>query len=139
MGRKLLLYAIIDTATELVAVEGKPCFNCEYPTYDIEPSVQAGTAYLSNSVESVQYGQTIFRGSWARDKICVSLASCVDLDFFYITNQNGMPDKIDAILGFARPKHDIRLAPERTPRQYDYYLQAISESSEEAMFSTRYR
>ena len=103
MGKKQLLYGIVDTATELVAVEGKPCFNCEYPTYDIEPSLEKGTASLNSKVESLQYGQTIFRGSWARELLCVSLTSCVDIDFFYITNQSGMPDKIDAILGFARP------------------------------------
>ena len=40
MGRKQQLNGVIDTATEMVAVEGKPCFTCEWPTYDIGPNIR---------------------------------------------------------------------------------------------------
>ena len=50
------MFAIIDTATEIVAVEGDACFTCEWPTYDIWPSVDAGTATLSNIEGRLQYG-----------------------------------------------------------------------------------
>ena len=85
----------------------------------------AGTATLTNYESKLQYGQTLFRGSWAREKFCVSLTSCVDLDFFYISYQNGMPKKIDAIIGFARPDDNLLLAPDQTPREHEYYLAAL--------------
>ena len=78
------MHGIIDTATEIVAIEGEPCFTCEWPVYDIEPSLEAGTATLRSFETTMQYGQTQFRGAWARELFCVSLASCVDIDFFYI-------------------------------------------------------
>ena len=123
------MYGIIDTATELVAVEGEDCWNCSLPIYEIAPNVEKGTATLSEKEESLSYGQTYFDGSWARDKFCTQLSNCVDLDFFYINSQDGMPDDIDAIIGFARPDKDIMLAPKKTPKDHDYYLKAISESA----------
>ena len=81
----------------------------------------------------------LFRGTWARDLLCVSLPSCVELDFFYMSYQSGMPENIDAIIGFAKPNYNILLAPDKTPTDHQYYLDAISKSSNQNMFSTRYR
>ena len=56
MGKKTLMYGIIDTATELVAVEGEPCWSCALPIYDISDNVEKGTATLSEKEESITYG-----------------------------------------------------------------------------------
>ena len=53
--------------------------------------------------------------------------------------QSGMPENIDAVIGFARPNTNILLAPDKTPRDHEYYLEAIGKTSIEPMFSTRYR
>ena len=56
MGKLQKLNGIIDTATELVAIEGKPCFTCEWPTYDIGPNIRNGIATLTGVGESLTYG-----------------------------------------------------------------------------------
>lgn len=44
MGNKLEMKAIIDSATDLIAVEGADCDDCPGLKYDIDSSVDAGTA-----------------------------------------------------------------------------------------------
>lgn len=48
-----------------------------------------------------------------------------------------MPSNVEAIFGFAR-EQNMKLAPNRTPKDHDYYLTALA-GSEEPTFSTRFQ
>jgi len=96
MGEKLEMKAIIDNATDLVAVSDR---------YDITGNVENGTATYNEDdpLSKVSYGTAEMKGKWATDKICLQLGKCVDLDFFLISEESNLPDGIDAIFGWARP------------------------------------
>ena len=60
------MFGIVDTATDLVAVEGAICTeSCEGKTYNITASVEAGEALLSDAKRTVYYGDSKIRGYWA--------------------------------------------------------------------------
>ena len=49
-----------------------------------------------------------FGGVIAKDKFCLKLGSCVDLEFLYADEHwGGMDESVDAILGFARPNENV--------------------------------
>jgi len=52
------MYAVIDTGTDFVAVEGHECPDCKGATHDIRPGLETGDAGISASLSTVQYGVT---------------------------------------------------------------------------------
>ena len=52
------MYGIIDSATNLVAVQGADCEDCEGQTYDISSSVESGTARIEEKYEKDEYGES---------------------------------------------------------------------------------
>lgn len=103
MGGKKEMNAIIDTATDFVAVEGKGCSNCNWHTYDIQSNVNAGTASVEMGTKTVSYGISEFQGQQANDKFCFELNKCYQVDFLLLSSQTGLDPSVDGILGFARP------------------------------------
>ena len=95
MGGKQEMKAIIDNATDLIAVSD---------IYDISGNVENGSATYNEDdpLSKVSYGTAEMKGRWATDKICLQLGKCVDLEFLY-TSESSIDDKSDAIFGFARP------------------------------------
>ena len=53
MGQLSKLDVVYDTASDWLVVEGSNCDSCEGNTYNIEPSLEAGTA-LQISEESYE-------------------------------------------------------------------------------------
>ena len=103
MGNKLSLKAIIDSATDMNAVEGEDCVNCAGLKYDISSNVDAGSAQISDLQDTWSYGVAKLTGREAVEKFCFQLGKCVEIDFLDIDNHNAMDKEIDAIVGFARP------------------------------------
>ena len=102
MGGKQQMNAIIDTATDLVAVEGFPCDNCNGDVYDISGNIDSGKATLEPTDVVEQYGEAYLWGKYANDEFCFQLGKCFNLDFLYMNAQSALDPDVDAILGFSR-------------------------------------
>ena len=132
--------AIIDSATELIAVEGADCTNCNGATYDITAAIEDGTSELADSTSTVDYGVSTLEGRWANDKFCLQLGKCIDIEFLYLESQQGLDSNIDGIIGFARPKSEYWLTGEKTNiLSSKFYLEGLESSGEETVFSTRFQ
>lgn len=96
--------AIIDSATDLVAVQGLECNNCTGQQYDLLDNVLKGRASIEDENTTVSYGDYDFHGAWAKDRFCLSIQYCVDdFEFFYIMDtEHSLSVNHDALLGMAR-------------------------------------
>jgi hypothetical protein len=56
MGGRQSMNAIVDTATDLVAVQGDECNNCTGNTYDLREQVENGRATVDDEISTVTYG-----------------------------------------------------------------------------------
>ena len=65
-------HALVDTATDFIAVKGKDCESCyEESVYDIGPNLGTGVATIDQSVNITEsYGASKFYGNSATDKFC---------------------------------------------------------------------
>ena len=62
--------AIIDTATDFMAVEGADCNVCNGETYDISTNFDRGQATIESNTVQENYGRSEFKGRKARDQVC---------------------------------------------------------------------
>lgn len=58
MGKSLEMFAIPDTATDMIAVEGAPCQECNGAKFDIIPFMDKAEASLNTTEVTVTYGNT---------------------------------------------------------------------------------
>lgn len=114
MGKLSKMDVVYDTGSDWLVVEGADCDNCEGNKYNIEPSLDQGiAAATSNTVTQRSYGQATLWGKTYTDTVCILFSACVEnFEFFYITNQEGIKEPIDGILGMARDK-PFHLSPEK--------------------------
>ena len=142
MGGKQQMSAIVDTATDLVAVEGASCTFCTFTgeTYDIEGNLDNGKATLESNDVQENYGEAKLTGRMATDDFCFQLGKCVNLDFLYI-DMSELHEDTSAIIGFSRADHKFLLAPGSVKRdQFDTnVLSALKDYGEETFFSTRFQ
>ena len=133
--------AIIDTATDLVAVEGSDCLRCQSRTYDIKENIDSGIATVESGTVIERYGEAQIIGQYAKDDFCFQLGKCVNLEFLYITDQGVLDKNVDAIVGFARPDHPFLLAPGSVRSDQTMFLEVFRDTffGEEPFFSTRFQ
>ena len=84
MGGKTSLDVIYDTGSDWLVVESSTCDNCAGDRYNINSSVQAGTAKQISSENSERnYGSASLVGKEYTDTVCVQLDNCVT-DFRFL-------------------------------------------------------
>ena len=116
------MYAVIDTATEFIAIEGHECTTCGGVTHDIRKGLDSGDAGISADISTEPYGSTILEGKWGFDKICIALNQCILFqDFFYISTAYFLAP-VDGVIGLARPNAPMILNPEATPKEKKFLL-----------------
>ena len=82
-------------------VEGSECSTCEEKTYDISTSTVARKVGADYSERS--YGKVQTTGTEWVDQVCVTEQACInDFEFFLISEQEGLYDPVDGVLGLAR-------------------------------------
>ena len=109
MGVFYRMDLLVDTASDWVVVEGADCSTCDGNKYDISASLDDGSAKkVSTEPSERTYGDVYFLGDIYNDNVCLNFSACIAIDFFYITEQRGLKEPIDGILGMARnypPQH----------------------------------
>lgn len=129
--------AIVDTATELIALQGVDCEECTGTKYDIQPQIDEGKALLQPEDEIVNYGKTELSGSWAVDSICTQLGQCTEFQkFFYIKSQTNFTEPIDGIIGLARHDNKMLLNPYQSFSDSSFLLDNLDLTT--SQFSTRF-
>lgn len=68
------MYAILDSATEFVAIEGHECAACSGQTFDIRPGLKKGDAGIAADFSDVPYGLSQIKGKWGFETICIALS-----------------------------------------------------------------
>jgi len=59
----------------------------------------------------------------AKDKLCLELNQCFDVDYLYVSDSTGNSDvNVDGIIGLARPNQPIKLNPSVTPKGDTFML-----------------
>ena len=83
------------------------------------------------------YGAIELTGRQAKDKLCLELNSCYDVDFLYVDSSTGNSNiNVDGIIGLARPNKPIKLNPSLTPNSDTFMLSAMAE--DQRTWSTLY-
>ena len=96
---------IYDTGSDWLLIEGRDCENCKGSRYDSNTSSYFNT--LNITTKQKTYGSFVHvEGKEVQDQVCLkSFSLCMDpLDFFLISDQFGIPDEADGILGLAQGK-----------------------------------
>ena len=65
MGGQKTMYALVDTATEVTAVNGVNCTSCNGDLYDPTFTIEDGVAFVSEKNITVPYGTGQFIGNQA--------------------------------------------------------------------------
>ena len=69
---KQRIKAIVDTATDLIAVDEEAYFK------EIEGPIN------QNTIDKIFWGNQKLYGQWHKDRICLSIKACAKTDYFYI-------------------------------------------------------
>ena len=88
---------------------------------------------------TVTYGESLYEGSWACDRLCTTpYSNCIeDLDFFYVKESGGsFGTEVDGIVGLARPNQDMFLAPHLDYTGHEFMLDKLNLTDK--FFSTRF-
>ena len=102
MGGNTKMDVVYDTGSDWLVMEDISCGNCEGNKYDIADS-QGTPTKISTSTSERNYGSASLVGNEYTDKVCINLATCLDVfEFFLITSQTGIREPIDGILGLSR-------------------------------------
>jgi hypothetical protein len=144
MGGAKPMHALIDTATEVTAVNSLNCTRCsDGDGYENQEAVRSGAAVVFDDIVRVNYGAGTFIGNMAIDQICLTLGECLnDYKFLFVRDYTGMElsKDIDAIFGWARPNQPIQLNPSITPsNDPKFMLQAMQDQQFGTDFTTRFR
>ena len=98
---------------------------------------------MEDSTTSINYGSYDFKGSWATDELCFSLAHCFNsVEFFYVTEKSkaDYSSEFGAIIGLARPNKQVFLTRDRLKTKNRSLLEFIQyEFDNSTSFSTRFR
>ena len=86
MGLLSKMDIIYDTASDWLVVESSTCESCDGNTYNIQPSLDAGSAAaLTDEISEREYGFLNFFGKEYTDTVCILFSACVeDFKFFLI-------------------------------------------------------
>lgn len=77
--------AIVDTATDLIAIESDECKTCGHGDVQSDVGIQQRNNMQIGVVkEFIDYGAYNFHGSYGTTEICLSIKDCEIVDFFYI-------------------------------------------------------
>ena len=99
---------VYDTGSDWLTIEGRLCTKCGGNTFD-----QAGSSTFqfleSQQSTELAYGSASLKGLRASDKVCLPINSdqsegaCLSkFEFFYVSEQAGLTDRIDGVLGLSR-------------------------------------
>ena len=98
MGKFSPMDVVFDTGSDWLVVESDRCDTCEGNTYDSSKGTQ-----LTTTESQRFYGSLILKGVEHKDEVCLLLSQCIqNFEYFAITEQNGMKEPIDGILGLSR-------------------------------------
>ena len=98
MGRYTPMNVLFDTGSDWVVVEDVNCDTCEGNKYDARQGEK-----ISEEESTRAYGTVFFNGNVYSDTICIQLSACVpDFEYFAISEQIGLREPIDGIMGLAR-------------------------------------
>ena len=56
MGKREMMDTVIDTATDMIAMQGAECRECSGETYDIQNNLSSGDATISSTLSMASYG-----------------------------------------------------------------------------------
>ena len=98
MGRFTPMNVLFDTGSDWLVIEDVNCENCEDNKYDAKQGKKK-----SDELEERAYGTAWFKGYVYSDIVCIQLSACVsDFEYFAVTEQIGLREPIDGILGLTR-------------------------------------
>jgi len=99
-----VLDVIYDTGSDWLVLDTDFCDNCHDPVYDTRSSTDYRR--VSRDLMSQEYGSASILGYNATDSISVNDASLEDFPWFALTEQIGIEESFDGILGFSRQSTD---------------------------------
>lgn len=89
---------IYDTGSDWLCIPDSSCSSCEGTKHD-----NSGATVVSAATEERLYGSAALSGSTYSDKVCLSASdssTCIStFEYFAITDQQGLSDPIEGILG----------------------------------------
>ena len=94
---------VYDTSSDWMLIEGRDCENCLGNRYD--PNTSSYFDYTNPTTKQKKYGNLIHaEGKEAQDQICLQTFQwCIEpFNFFLVTEQFGIPEEVDGILGLAQ-------------------------------------
>ena len=101
---------VVDTATDLFAIQGEACQDCTNSKYSMdETRIAEGKATIDDFEARIPYGATLMEGKWARDEVCLNSAFCFDTDFFLLSKDPGFDKYTEGIMGLARGNKKVVL------------------------------
>ena len=124
--------ALIDTATDFIAVNGLDCHRCDESTiYDIESNYINGIATLELGKNVTEpYGGQEFKGILGTDQLCFTLGNCFNFKFLYVS-QSSIESAFSMVLGFARPGKNFLYGVDRPMNSEDIILSKLANMGEE--------
>lgn len=110
---------VYDTGSDWLTIEGHNCKNCGGNTYNTAQSTTFKLLELEQSVE-LAYGSADLHGLRAQDQVCIENADKYDsssiclgeFEFFLVSEQTGLDDRYDGVLGMCRSKVPIEVTGE---------------------------
>ena len=104
-SQEKVLDVIYETGSDWLVLDTDFCENCHDPVYDTTSS--SDYRKVSNSLMSQEYGSASILGYNATDSISVGGSTYLpDFPFFALTEQIGIEESFDGILGFSRQSTD---------------------------------
>lgn len=102
MGGSVEMDVVYDTGSDWLVVEGHECGSCEGNTYNPDRS-EGRPRKVADKESERNYGSASLKGYEYFDRVCIDLNTCVpDFEYFLITDQRGIQEPIDGILGMSR-------------------------------------
>lgn len=106
MGSQLIeKHLVFDTGSDWLVVEGHLCETCDTNDEDLiyDPSQSTESAQVGLSESERLYGSASLKGIEYTDTVCLDASTCaIDFEYFLITDQTGLIEPIDGIVGMSR-------------------------------------
>lgn len=116
---------VIDTATDLVALNSVDCKSCKGPKLDYRDS---DSFQINFEKQRFYYGSKMIEGINALGHICLADESTCALNFPFVLmqNQTVFPEQVAGVLGLARPQNLI-LAPDVSLERQFFFISEAEE------------
>ena len=143
MGDRTVMYALIDTATEITAVKSTLCKDCLGEKYNVTQAIQDNNAGFDPKNITMGYGNGQITGNYAKDRVCLTLGECLEnFEYLAVSGYKDLNDtkELDALFGWARPERPMLLNPSATPgKEPKFMLQALKDQQFGSEFTTRFQ